>query len=53
VGLSESATSHQLRLLRAQRLVKVRKQGRQVYYMLDDDHIHDVLDRAIEHLRHE
>jgi DNA-binding transcriptional ArsR family regulator len=52
VGLSESATSHQLRLLRAQRLVRVRKEGRQVFYMLDDDHIHDLLDRAIEHLSH-
>lgn len=53
VGLSESATSHQLRLLRNQRLVRVRKEGRQVFYRLDDEHIHDLLDRAIEHLSHE
>jgi ArsR family transcriptional regulator, lead/cadmium/zinc/bismuth-responsive transcriptional repressor len=52
VEISESAASHQLRLLRAQRIVRARKSGRQVFYSLDDDHIHDLLDRAVEHVQH-
>jgi DNA-binding transcriptional ArsR family regulator len=39
VGLSESAVSHQLRLLRAARLVRVRRAGRLAYYSLDDHHV--------------
>jgi len=39
VGLSESAVSHQLRLLRAARLVRVRRTGRQAFYALDDHHV--------------
>jgi DNA-binding transcriptional ArsR family regulator len=39
VGLSESAVSHQLRLLRAARLVRVRRAGRQAFYSLDDHHV--------------
>jgi len=52
IGISESATSHQLRLMRALRIVRARKEGRQVFYLLDDQHIHDLLDRAVAHLRH-
>jgi DNA-binding transcriptional ArsR family regulator len=39
VGLSESAVSHQLRLLRGARLVRVRRAGRQAFYALDDHHV--------------
>jgi DNA-binding transcriptional ArsR family regulator len=39
VGLSESAVSHQLRLLRSARLVRVRRAGRHAYYSLDDHHV--------------
>lgn len=39
VGLTESAVSHQLRLLRAARLVRVRRAGRQAFYSLDDHHV--------------
>jgi len=39
VGLSESAVSHQLRLLRTSRLVRVRRTGRQAFYALDDHHV--------------
>lgn len=52
-GISESAASHQLRTLRQMRLVKTRKQGREVYYSLDDDHITDLIQRAIDHVVHE
>jgi ArsR family transcriptional regulator, lead/cadmium/zinc/bismuth-responsive transcriptional repressor len=53
IGLSESATSHQLRLLRTLRLVRSRKEGQQVFYALADDHVHDLLDRGLEHILHE
>lgn len=49
VGLSESAVSHQLRLLRAQRLVTFRKEGRVAYYRLLDDHINGLIQNALEH----
>jgi DNA-binding transcriptional ArsR family regulator len=39
IGLSESAVSHQLRLLRGARLVRVRRAGRQAFYSLDDHHV--------------
>lgn len=52
-GLSQTACSHNLRLLRAQRLVRYRKQGRNVYYTLDDDHIRVLLEVALQHVGHE
>lgn len=53
IEMSESATSHQLRLLRTMRIVRARKVGRQVFYALDDDHIHDLLDRGVAHVQHQ
>jgi DNA-binding transcriptional ArsR family regulator len=52
-GLSQTACSHNLRLLRGQRLVRYRKQGRNVYYALDDAHIRLLLDVAMQHATHE
>ena len=51
-GMSESATSHALRLLRAHRVVKVRRDGRMAYYSLNDSHVRLLLDVAMEHLHH-
>jgi DNA-binding transcriptional ArsR family regulator len=48
-GLSESATSHALRLLRSHRVVRVRRSGRQAFYSLDDQHVQDLLDIAVAH----
>lgn len=50
--VSQSAVSHQLRLLRDRRLVETRRQGRHIYYRLADDHVRDLLTRAISHLEH-
>jgi DNA-binding transcriptional ArsR family regulator len=50
VGLTESAVSHQLRLLRSLRLVRARRAGRQVYYQLDDAHIRTLLDQGRRHI---
>ena len=49
-GLSQTACSHNLRLLRSSRLVRYRKQGRNVYYSLDDAHIRLLLDVALQHV---
>jgi ArsR family transcriptional regulator len=49
LGLSESAVSHQLRLLRSLRLVRARRDGRMVFYHLDDDHIVRLLTQGREH----
>ncbi|HEX4821847.1 MAG TPA: metalloregulator ArsR/SmtB family transcription factor [Acidimicrobiales bacterium] len=51
-GMGESATSHALRLLRAHRVVKVRRAGRMAYYSLCDGHVRMMLDVALEHARH-
>ncbi len=52
VGLSESAVSHQLRHLRHMKLVRARKQGREVYYALADDHVLDLFLRGLDHVQH-
>lgn len=50
VGLTESAVSHQLRLLRAARLVRVRRAGRMAYYSLDDHHVVGLLHDTRKHV---
>lgn len=52
VGISESAVSQHLRILRALRLVKQRKEGRMTYYSLNDDHMTTLLEVCLEHVRH-
>jgi ArsR family transcriptional regulator, lead/cadmium/zinc/bismuth-responsive transcriptional repressor len=49
---SESAVSHHLRLLRAHRVVQVRRAGRMAYYRLADDHVRLLLDVALTHIGH-
>ena len=50
VELSESAVSHQLRLLRNSRIVRTRRNGRQIFYTLDDRHIARLLAQGREHV---
>jgi DNA-binding transcriptional ArsR family regulator len=50
-GISESAASHQLRLLRGMRLVRTRRSGRLIYYTLDDHHIVALLKLALTHVQ--
>ena len=52
LNLTESAVSHQLRGLRLQRIVRARKQGRQVFYTLDDAHIADLFRLGLQHMEH-
>ena len=49
LNLSQSAVSHQLQLLRSSKLVKYRKDGKQVYYSLEDEHIESIIKMALAH----
>ena len=51
VRMSESAISHQLRLLRTMRLVRVRREGRLAYYAVDDHHILELLNQMRTHVQ--
>jgi ArsR family transcriptional regulator, lead/cadmium/zinc/bismuth-responsive transcriptional repressor len=52
LGMKQSAVSHQLRMLRNLGLAKSRRDGRMVYYSLDDEHVSTLYDQALEHVRH-
>jgi DNA-binding transcriptional ArsR family regulator len=51
LGLSQSAVSHQLRLLRNARLVKARRDGQHIYYTLDDQHVVKLFEQGLEHVQ--
>jgi DNA-binding transcriptional ArsR family regulator len=51
VGHSQSAVSHQLRLLRAAKLVRVRRDGKNAFYTLDDDHVRHLFRQALDHVQ--
>jgi len=50
LGMTASAISHQLRVLRQAELVRSEKQGKVVYYMLSDNHVNTVFSNALEHI---
>lgn len=50
INSSQSAVSHQLRILKQSKLVKHRKEGKIVYYSLDDDHVKEILIKGSEHI---
>lgn len=52
LGMSQSAISHQLRLLKQAKLVKYKKVGKVVYYDLDDSHVHDIFAQGLAHVDH-
>ena len=52
VGIGHSAVSHHLRHLRQMHLVQARKEGRYVYYSLDDEHVGDLFRCGLEHVLH-
>lgn len=52
LGLSDSAVSHHLRGLRMLRLIRARRDGRHVFYSLDDDHVVVLLEQGFDHVRH-
>ncbi len=51
LNMTKSAVSHQLKALRLSKLVKSRKDGKTVYYSLDDEHIEEILAMSINHIQ--
>ena len=51
LGSTDSAVSHQLRLLRSMRLVRYRREGKLAYYSLDDQHVHQLFQAGLEHMQ--
>jgi DNA-binding transcriptional ArsR family regulator len=52
LGMTESAVSHQLRLLRSLRIVRARREGKLIFYALDDEHVMRIFQLTLEHLGH-
>lgn len=52
LGMSKSSISHQLGTLRGSGIVKCRKSGKEVFYMLDDNHVKEVFEIGVEHIEH-
>lgn len=52
LGMSKSSVSHQLGTLRRSGIVRCKKVGKEVFYMLDDDHVKQVFEIGIEHIEH-
>jgi len=52
IGLTDSAVSHQLRGLRDKRLIRTRKQGRNVFVSIDDEHVIELFQRGLNHVLH-
>ncbi|MDD7795791.1 ArsR/SmtB family transcription factor [Clostridium sp. 'White wine YQ'] len=50
LGMTQSAISHQLRVLKSARLVKFRKEGKVVYYSLDDEHVKGIFNQGLRHI---
>jgi len=50
INMTQSAISHQLRILKQARLVKYRKDGKIVYYSLDDEHVKQIFDQGLHHI---
>ena len=50
LGMTQSAISHQLRVLKQARLVKYRRDGKAVYYSVSDDHVHTIMAMGLEHI---
>ena len=53
VGVSSSGVSHQLRLLRSGRLVRPQREGKRVYYRLDDEHVGRIVELVLDHVQHD
>lgn len=52
LSMSKSSISHQLAVLRKSEIIKCRKQGKEVYYTLDDNHVNEVFEIALNHINH-
>lgn len=53
IGMTQSAVSHQLRILRDAQLVKTKRAGKEIFYSIADNHVHEIFGQAIEHVMEE
>lgn len=53
LGMSDSAVSHQLRVLRGSKIVRTRREGKQIFYSIDDKHVETIFNTGMEHVREE
>ena len=51
LNMNQSAISHQLRVLKNSKLIKNRRDGKTIYYSLDDNHVHNIISQGIEHVQ--
>lgn len=52
VHMSQTAVSYQLKLLRQMRLVKYRRQGQNIFYSIDDEHVYEIINITLKHISH-
>lgn len=50
LGITQTAASHQLRVLKVNKLVKARKNGKMIFYSLSDDHVYKIISQGMEHI---
>lgn len=50
LAMTQSAISHQLRVLKSSRLIRSRREGKTVFYSLDDDHVRSIIEMGVEHV---
>ena len=50
LNMEQSTISHQLKVLRTNKLVKIRRDGKQIYYSLDDDHVKKIIEMGLDHV---
>lgn len=50
LAITQSAVSHQLKILKQSKLIKSRRDGKQIYYALADDHVRSIIDQGLEHV---
>ena len=53
LNMTTSAVSHQLRILKTNKLIDARRDGKQIFYFLADEHVHSILDVGMEHIEEE
>ena len=53
IGMEQSAVSHQLRFLKQMHIVKTRREGKSIFYSLDDNHVNAIIDQGLAHIAHQ
>lgn len=51
LGMTQSAVSHQLKILKQSKLIKSRREGKSAFYSLSDDHVRSIIDQGLEHVQ--